>query len=227
MTSYACGSGGGEWDLGWLLKTFADSGFGGPRGPRGPRGPWQDQRGQDQRGRGSGWGPPGAGSWGGGARRHRGQRARGDVRSAVLALLAGEPMHGYQIIQEIDRRSGGSWKPSPGSVYPTLQQLEDEGLVRAEEQEGRRVYRLTEEGQRVAADRAEEFATLWEGVAPSEDDTQLGDLIFQVGAAFVHVARTGTPEQMAEARKVLARTRADLYRILGDQDADADRSKRS
>jgi DNA-binding PadR family transcriptional regulator len=222
MTSYACGSGGGEWDLGSLLKSFADSGFGGPRGPRGPRGPWQDQR-----GRGPGWGPPGAGAWGGGPRRHRGQRARGDVRSAVLALLAEEPMHGYQIIQEIDRRSGGSWKPSPGSVYPTLQQLEDEGLVRAQEQEGRRVYRLTEEGQRVAAERAEEFATLWEGVAPSEDDTQLGDLIFQVGAAFVHVARTGTPEQMAEARKVLARTRADLYRILGDQGADADRGNRS
>ena len=227
MTAYACGSGGGEWDLGALFKAFADSGFGGPRGARGPRGSWQDQRWQDQRGRGPGWGPPGGGGWGGGPRRHRGQRARGDVRSAVLALLAEEPMHGYQIIQEIDRRSGGSWKPSPGSVYPTLQQLEDEGLVRAEEQEGRRVYRLTEEGQRVAADRAEEFATLWEGVAPSEDDTQLGDLIFQVGAAFVHVARTGTQEQMAEARKVLARTRADLYRILGDQDADTDRGNRS
>ena len=227
MTSYACGSGGGEWDLGSLFKAFADSGFGGPRGPRGPRGPWQDQRGQDQRGRGPGWGPPGAGAWGGGPRRQRGQRARGDVRSAVLALLAEEPMHGYQVIQEIDRRSGGSWKPSPGSVYPTLQQLEDEGLVRAQEQDGRRVYRLTDDGQRVAADRAEEFATLWEGVAPSEDDTQLGDLIFQVGAAFVHVARTGTPEQMAEARKVLGRTRADLYRILGDQDGGAEGSARS
>jgi len=145
----------------------------------------------------------------------------------VLALLAEQPMHGYQIIQEIGRRSGGAWKPSPGSVYPTLQQLEDEGLVRAQEQEGRRVYRLTEEGQRVAADRAEEFATLWEGVAPSQDDTQLGDLIFQVGAAFVHVARTGTAEQLAQARTVLARTRADLYRILGDQDADTDGNKRS
>ena len=227
MTAYACGSGGGEWDLGALFKAFADSGFGGPRGARGPRGSWQDQRWQDQRGRGPGWGPPGGGGWGGGPRRHRGQRARGDVRSAVLALLAEEPMHGYQIIQEIDRRSGGSWKPSPGSVYPTLQQLEDEGLVRAQEQDGRRVYRLTDEGQRVAADRAEEFATLWEGVAPSEDDTQLGDLIFQVGAAFVHVARTGTPEQMAEARKVLARTRADLYRILGDQDGGAEGNRPS
>jgi DNA-binding PadR family transcriptional regulator len=145
----------------------------------------------------------------------------------VLALLAEQPMHGYQIIQEIGQRSGGAWKPSPGSVYPTLQQLEDEGLVRAQELDGRRVYRLTEDGQRLAADRAEEFATLWETVAPSEDDTQIGDLIFQVGAAFVQVARTGTAEQMAEARKVLARTRADLYRILGDPAVAAEGSKKS
>lgn len=218
MTAYACGSGGGEWDLGWLFKTFAESGFGGPRGPRGPREPWSQQRGR-------GWGPPGGDAWAGGPRGRRGPRARGDVRSAVLALLAEQPMHGYQIIQEIERRSGGAWKPSPGSVYPTLQQLEDEGLVRAQELEGRRVYRLTEEGQRVATDRAEEFADLWEGVAPSEDDTKLGDLIFQVGAAFVHVAKTGTPEQMAEARTVLARTRADLYRILGETGANPGGSK--
>ena len=211
MSAYAC-DGGADWDLpGWLRKTFAESGFGGARGQQ--RGPWQGARGWN-------WGPPGGGDpWEKGPRPHRGQRAgRGDVRSAVIALLAEQPVHGYQIIQEISQRSGGAWKPSPGSVYPTLQQLEDEGLVRAQEQDGRRVYRLTEEGQRVATDRADEFASLWEGVAPSEDDTQLGDLVFQVGAAFVHVARTGSPEQMAEARKVLARTRADLYRILGEHD---------
>jgi DNA-binding PadR family transcriptional regulator len=137
------------------------------------------------------------------------------VRSAVLALLAEQPMHGYQIIQEIEQRSHGAWKPSPGSVYPTLQQLEDEGLVRAEDQDGRRVYRLTEDGQRVTAEKAQEFAGMWDAFAPREDDTQLGDLVIQVGAAFVHVMRTGNPEQIAEARKVLARTRSDLYRILG------------
>ena len=223
MTAYACGGGAGDWYLGWLLKTSVDGGFGGPRGPRGRRGPWQGQR-----GRWRGWGPPGGEAWGGGQRRrHRGPRARGDVRSAVLALLAEEPMHGYQLIQEIGRRSGGTWKPSPGSVYPPLQQLVDEGLVRAQERDGRRVYLLTDEGQRVATDRAEDFATLWEGVAPSEDGNQLGDLIFQVGAAFVPVARTGTAEQMAQARAVLARTRADLYRILAGQGAHADRSGRS
>jgi len=141
------------------------------------------------------------------------------VRSAILALLAEEPMHGYQMIQEIGRRSGGSWKPSPGSVYPTLQQLEDEGLVRADELDGRRIFRLTDDGERLAAERAEEFADLWQGVAPSENDTQLGELVFQVASAFVHVAKTGSPEQLAEARKVLGRTKSDLYRILGADDA--------
>ncbi len=208
MTAYAWDSG-GDWDLpGWLRKTFSESGFGGPR----PRGAWQGHR-------SGGWGGPWGDPWGKGQRHQRGPRAnRGDVRSAVLALLAEEPMHGYQMIQEISRRSGGSWKPSPGSVYPTLQQLEDEGLVHATEQEGRRVYHLTDDGEQLARERADEFAGLWEGVAPSEDDTQLGDLVFQVGAAFVHVARTGSPEQLSEARKVLMRTRADLYRILGDRD---------
>jgi DNA-binding PadR family transcriptional regulator len=136
----------------------------------------------------------------------------------VLSLLAEQPMHGYQIIQEIERRSHGAWKPSPGSVYPTRRVLEGEGLVRAEEQEGRRVYRLTEDGQRVTAEKAGEFAGMWDAFTPREDDTQLGDLVFQVGAAFVHVMRTGNPEQIAQARKVLARTRSDLYRILGDDD---------
>ena len=214
MTAYAC-DGGPDLDLpGWLRKTLMESGIGGPRGPRGP---WQGQRGR-------GWGPPGGEPWGpGGPRKHRGPRAgRGDVRSALLALLAEQPMHGYQMIQEISERSGGAWKPSPGSVYPTLQQLEDEGLVRAQDQDGRRVYHLTEDGQRLVGDRADEFASLWQGVAPSADDAQLGDLIFQVGAAFVHVARTGTAAQMSEARKVLARTRADLYRIMGEHEGDAD-----
>ncbi|WP_051267305.1 PadR family transcriptional regulator [Nakamurella lactea] len=158
----------------------------------------------------------GFGSWGGPPWVREKRRARGDVRSAVLALLAEEPMHGYQMIQEIGRRSGGSWKASPGSVYPTLQQLEDEGLVRADEQEGRRVYRLTDAGRQEATERAAEFADLWQGVAPKRDDSQLAELVFGVGAAFVHVAKAGNAEQMAQAREVLARTRADLYRILGE-----------
>lgn len=220
MTAYAW-QGSGPWDLPeFLRRALQESGLGESGFGHGwPGGPGR------ARARG-GWSRPG-GPWAWGSWDRpgpKGPRAgRGDVRSAVLALLAEQPMHGYQIIQEISRRSGGAWKPSPGSVYPTLQQLEDEGLVRADEQEGRRVYRLTEDGERLAAERADEFASLWEGFAPSADDTQLGDLVFQVGAAFVHVMRTGSAEQIAEARKVLARTRTDLYRILGaDDDDDAE-----
>lgn len=225
MTAFA-------WDLGgplelpdWLRRVISETGF--TREGGGRRGPWGGGRSGPPWGQGFPWnGPPGQG--GPGPWPSRGPRAgRGDVRSAVLALLTEQPMHGYQIIQEIGRRSGGSWKPSPGSVYPTLQQLEDEGLVRAEEQEGRRVFRLTADGEQLAADRADEFASLWEGVTPSGHDTELGDLVFGVATAFVHVVRTGSPQQMADARRVLARTRADLYQILGDRgpdDASADRS---
>jgi len=143
----------------------------------------------------------------------------------VLVLLAEAPMHPYEMQRIMQWRGKDQVvRVQRGSLYPAVERLVKAGLVEPSEveREGRRpertVYRLTEEGQRVATDRAEEFASLWEGVAPSEDDTQLGDLVFQVGAAFVHVARTGSPEQMAEARKVLARTRADLYRILGEHD---------
>ena len=229
MTSSACGPS-GAWDVPSMLrKALMDSGLAGPGGPFGPPGPTREAGPRPGHGpRGGPWGGGrkwdwGPGSWdpwsggpgGGRGSRNRGRAGRGDVRSAVLSLLAEQPMHGYQIIQEIEQRSHGAWKPSPGSVYPTLQQLEDEGLVRAEDQDGRRVYRLTEDGQRVTAEKAQEFAGMWDAFAPREDDTQLGDLVFQVGAAFVHVMRTGNPEQIAEARKVLARTRSDLYRILG------------
>jgi DNA-binding PadR family transcriptional regulator len=81
---------------------------------------------------------------------------RGDIRTAVLAVLAEEPGHGYEVIQAIEEKSGGAWRPSPGSVYPTLQLLEDEGLARSTEQDGKRVYQLTETGLAEAAKRVEE-----------------------------------------------------------------------
>ena len=84
----------------------------------------------------------------------RGSRSavrRGDVRPAILAVLEDEPMHGYQVIRVLEERSGGRWRPSAGSVYPTLQQLQDEGLVRSEEVDGRRTYSLTDEGRTLVA----------------------------------------------------------------------------
>src|ERR687897_1351037 len=100
-----------------------------------------------------GWPPGPPGPWGFGGRR-RGRRGRGDVRAAILALLAERPMHGYEMISELETRTGGVWRPSPGSIYPTLQLLEDEGLIVSEESEGRRRFTLTEAG-RAAAESTE------------------------------------------------------------------------
>src|SRR6476661_1774902 len=120
-------------------------------------------------------GGPGFGPWSGfgpgqfGARHKAG---RGDIRAAILALLVEQPMHGYQIIREIGERSEGAWAPSPGSVYPTLQQLTDEGLVRSQEQDGKRVYELTDEGR--TAVEARTGALPWEQAAENADDDLVG-----------------------------------------------------
>src|SRR5512138_1738522 len=97
-------------------------------------------------GHGRGWGPGRGSDWGPGRGRGRGRgrRGRGDVRAALLALLAERPMHGYEMIQELDARTGGIWRPSPGSVYPTLALLEDEGLVTSDTSEGRKRFSLTD-----------------------------------------------------------------------------------
>jgi DNA-binding PadR family transcriptional regulator len=189
------------------------------------------------RGRGRGRGGPGGGfgfgpGWGGfpfggfsGPGSRRGPRVRrGDVRSGILALLAEEPRNGYQIIQELEERSGGVWRPSPGSVYPALQQLEDEGLVRAEERGGRRQYHLTDAGREYVAARAAEHAAPWEAVADSVHDDMKGlrDAFGQVAVAFGQVAHSGSTTQVAEARRVLAETRRALYRILAEGDDGAD-----
>ena len=126
-------------------------GFGpGPFGPGGP-GPF---------GFGFPFGP------GGPPHRGRGRRARrGDIRAAILLLLAEEPRNGYGLMQEIEERSGGVWRPSPGSVYPALAQLEDEGLVRSVEHDGRKSFELTDEGRAHVEEHGERFGTPWETVA--------------------------------------------------------------
>ena len=143
--------------------------------------------------------------------------ARGDVRAAVLALLAEQPMHGYQIIQQIDERSGGSWKPSPGSVYPTLQLLADEGLVKAEESGDRKVYTLTEAGSAVAAESAE--GTLpWDARVKrdSERATALPKAGAKLAQAIVQVSHSASAEQAERAVALLDETRRKLYAILAE-----------
>jgi DNA-binding PadR family transcriptional regulator len=143
---------------------------------------------------------------------------KGDVRAAALALLTEGPRNGYQIIQEIAERSQGIWRPSPGSVYPALQQLEDEGLVRAEEEAGRRTYRLTGEGRAHVAADPDAFAEPWAAVAESvsEDMVDMRSLFGQVGMAVRQVAQAGTAAQHGRARQILAETRRSLYRLLAE-----------
>jgi DNA-binding PadR family transcriptional regulator len=169
--------------------------------------------------RGRGWGGPehwrgfGPGPFGG-------RRAgRGDIRAAIIALLGEQPMHGYQIIREIADRSEGAWTPSPGSVYPTLQQLTDEGLVRSSETDGKRVYELTDEGRAQAESRT--GALPWEEAAEGADDdlVALRDLVFQVMAATRQVAHAGSKDQLAAAQEILRGARKSLYRLLAEDEA--------
>ncbi|WP_439593395.1 PadR family transcriptional regulator [Microbacterium sp.] len=141
--------------------------------------------------------------------------AKGDVRAAVLTLLAEAPMHGYQIIREIEERSGGSWKPSPGSVYPTLQLLTDEGLITASESDGRKTYSLTVEG-RAVVDADAPKAAPWES-GPAKEGNRSGALAkagIELAQAAAQVGRSGTPEQIGQATDVLAEARRRLYSIL-------------
>ncbi|MEV0967969.1 PadR family transcriptional regulator [Microtetraspora glauca] len=194
---------------------------GGPHEHRHRGGPW----GRGPWGGGFGPGGPfgGPGFPFGGRGFGRGRKAkRGDVRAAILALLAEEPRNGYQIIQEIAQRSQGGWKPSPGAVYPALQQLTDEGLVRADETEGRKTFRLTEAGLSYIAEHQDEVRAPWEEMTPDIGDNvhELLDLSRQAASALFQIAQTGSEGQVRQARQVLAETRRKLYHILADGDPD-------
>ena len=187
---------------------------------------------------------PGPGPWGGGPFefgmrggpfgpkqfRGRGPRVRrGDVRAAILDLLAeGQPWNGYQIIQEIGARTQGVWRPSAGSVYPALQQLEDEGLIRAQRDEAgedrRRNYTLTDEGRAYVQAHADELRASWDAVTGSVDDAavEMHNLARQVAMAAVQVAQAGSRAQVQQASKILADTRKALYRILAADDEETE-----
>jgi DNA-binding PadR family transcriptional regulator len=215
---------------------------GGPGGRRG--GPW-----------GGPWGGPGgfgrpghpgpppwvAGLFGlAQGERQRGPRVRrGDVRSAILDVVrtaqwSGEQINGYQVIQQIAERTNGAWRPSPGSVYPTVQQLEDEGLLESDDTRGRRSLRLTTEGEAYVAEHADELAAVWAPFEETErdDDESSSDLkpeIGQVMGAVWQIVTTGSDKQRADAVAVLAETRRKLYGLLAygddlDDDIEDDES---
>ncbi|WP_338485863.1 PadR family transcriptional regulator [Streptomyces sp. SCSIO 75703] len=184
-------------------------GFDGRRAAFGPFGPG---------GHGGPFGP-GAGPWGGRGRGGpRGRARRGDVRASILALLKDRPMHGYEMIQEIAERSGGAWKPSPGSVYPTLQLLEDEGLIVSASEGGKKLFSLTEAG-RTAAEEGPEAP--WEDAGRGVDWEALNDIRqagFGLMEAFGQVWKTGSKEQREKALAVIGDARKKLYLILADED---------
>ncbi len=163
--------------------------------------------------------PPGHGHHGHGRGRGRDRGGRrGNVRAAILALLHERPMHGYEMIQELDSRTGGVWRPSPGSVYPTLQLLADEGLITSTETGGRRQFSLTEAGAAPAAEAAasppwREFS---EETVNSGQDTR--EAIFGVMNAVRQIAFTGDPEQWQRAVEVLNETKRKLYGILASEE---------
>jgi DNA-binding PadR family transcriptional regulator len=180
-------------------------GFGFPPGfPFGPGGPW---------GHGGPFGGPGERG-----QRRGGRGQRPNVRPAILALLLERPMHGYEMIQELESRTGGIWRPSPGSIYPTLQLLEDEGLIAAEANGGRKRYSLTDAGRAEAETAAQNPP--W---SQFTDDTMsqvqdFRDAAFGIMSALKQVGFNGTSEQRARALEVLNETKRKLYAILADSE---------
>jgi len=199
----------------------------------GGRGPWGDF---------GGWGGPGrqgpppwvAGLFGLGSmhEQRRGPRVRrGDVRSAILDVLreaegTDETVNGYQVIQQISERSDGAWRPSPGSVYPTIQQLQDEGLVETEDGRGRKTLTLSDEGRQYVAEHADELAQVWRPFErQANDESSFSGLkpeIGQVMGAVWQIVTSGSESQQRAAIDVLVETRRKLYGILADGDVTED-----
>lgn len=182
----------------------------------------------DDEARGRRGGPRhGKGSHGPGShRRHgrRGRRARrGDARLAILLLLAEEPRNGYGLMQEVEERSGGVWRPSPGSIYPALSQLEDEGLIEPSGEDGK-AFTLTTEGQEYVEANRERMGTPWKTVGEGAS-SELGGLRESskaLASAAMQVARTGNAEQLVMAREVMDRARRSLYRILAGESPESE-----
>jgi len=170
-----------------------DVGFGPPWGR--PRGGW--------------FGPP----------HGRGRARRGDVRIALLTVVAEQPRHGYDLIRELEERSGGMWHPSPGSIYPTLQMLEEQGLLTSEELDGKRVYSITDAGRA----HLEERQASGSGAAPWEMGTEgrerfgkLFGAMSQLGAAVMQVARAGTGDQLDRVTEIVGEARKKVYALLAE-----------
>ena len=195
-------------------------GPGGPFGPGGPGGPF----GPGEPGGPFGPGGPGEarGGRGGGRGRGRGRAQRGDVRTAILLLLADQPMHGYQLMQAISERTNGAWRPSPGAVYPTIDQLEDEGLATIQQEGGRRLVTLTPEGQAHMAEHGAELSDPFADFTAEASGPDLRRPLDELQIAARLIATGGSTAQVEEAAQVLAAARRSLYLILAGEAENAD-----
>jgi DNA-binding PadR family transcriptional regulator len=172
---------------------------------------------QEHRLRAFGFGSPWERGGAGHERHHgRGRGRRGNVRAAVLGLLAERPMHGYEMISELEQRTGGAWRPSPGSIYPTLQMLEEEGLITPDDsgEDGKRRFTLTEQG-RAAAERGE---LPWSDFDPSKiaQLQKVREAGFAIMQAMRQIGMMGTDEQKAQAVEILNDTKRKLYALLAE-----------
>jgi DNA-binding PadR family transcriptional regulator len=168
--------------------------------------------------RGGPFGPDFGSRFGPGARGNRGwgRTRRGGIRAAILALLAEGPVHGYEMIQEIDERSNGLWRPSPGSVYPMLQRLVNEGLIVAADSEGsKRLYELTDDGRKTAAKTQ---TPPWEAMAEGAhlDELNMRSAFSQLASAMFQAWDAATPEQQKRIVDVANSARREIYAILGE-----------
>ena len=151
-------------------------------------------------------------------RRRGGRMRRGDIRTAVLVVLGEGPGHGYDVIQRLEEHTDGAWRPSPGSIYPMLQLLEDEGRVRASEREGKKVYEITDAGREEAAQRVEEAGgTPWD--LAGRDDDRIGDLrgaLRQLFLAAKQVSMAGDRDRLDRAIDILKRACKEIYTLLAE-----------
>jgi DNA-binding PadR family transcriptional regulator len=163
----------------------------GARGMRGGRGRWGE-----------------FGGWGGGRRMRRGH-----IRNAILVSLREEPAHGYEVMRRLEQMSGGLWRPSPGSVYPQLQMLEDEGLVRSSEVNGSRTYTLTDAGRA----EAEKAAVPWQSGAEGDNQIRtLREAVGQLMSAAKQLSGAGESSQVERGIAVIQKARKELYQILAE-----------
>jgi len=148
---------------------------------------------------------------------YAGRMRRGEIRTALLAELSEAPGHGYEIMQRLEEKSGGAWRPSPGSVYPTLQMLEDEGLVRSTERDDKRVYEITDAGRAEAQRRSEAAGgSPWEGERSRSPRGQLKDGAVQILLASRQIQHAGSDEQVAQAVEIMRNARKQLYSLLAE-----------